>query len=261
MNRQKVFASILVLSIILTLIGLYTLHGSTENAKNPPLVVIRIDDIQDYAFREAQIYLLNHSMQNKLPVSLAIIPAYFGQDKELIEAIKQNIKSGTEISVHGWEHENMSQYDFNEQKIRLINAKQTLKTVLNVETDILVPPMFSYNDDTIRAMEETQYTTISGLSEFHKKEWLSQVQSMPATIELCDFSNNTWYMKDKNTIISELQTSIQENGYAIIVTHPQEFIKNNGLDPQRTIKYEQIIEEISKSFSFTTIGNLCDSLN
>jgi peptidoglycan/xylan/chitin deacetylase (PgdA/CDA1 family) len=248
---------ILTVFIILAAAGLHFVYEPTESVGNPALVVIRLDDVQDYAFKEAQLYLLNYSTQNKIPLSLAIIPGYFGQDNELIEAIKQNINSGSEITVHGWEHENMSQYTFSEQKIRLINSKQLLKDTLNVETDILVPPMFSYNDDTIRAMEETGYATISGISEFHKKEWISQkIQSIPATIELSDYSNNTWQMKDISAIIPEIESSIEEYGYAIIVTHPQEFMNGNELNLDATVNYEQLLQEIAKDSSFNTIEGL-----
>lgn len=257
LNRRKAISATLILSVVVILTGIYLLYQPTESTNNPALVVIRIDDIQDYAFKDAQLHLIEHSIQNKIPLSLAIIPSYFGEDTELVNAVKQNINAGSEISVHGWEHENMTQYTFNEQKMRLMYAKQTLKNTLNVETGILVPPMFSYNDDTIRAMEETDYTTISGLIEFNKKEWLSQkIQSIPATIELSDYSNNEWQIREIETILSELRDSINEFGYAIIVTHPQEFMNQNELNMDATAKYEQLVQQIAEDFSFNTIEGL-----
>jgi hypothetical protein len=117
--------------------------------------------------------------------------------------------------------------------------------------------MFSYNSNTIKAMEETNYTLISGISEFHQKGWISEkIQSIPATIELCDFSNNSWKMKSKETISSELKLSIEKFGYAIIVTHPQEFLTNNDLDLEIANHFEKILHEISKNYGFNTINNL-----
>ena len=262
MNKQKIFALIFVTVMILIAIGLYSTNTPSEKTANPALVVIRIDDIQDYAFKDAQLYLLEHSRHNNLALSLAVIPAYFGEDHELVEAVKQTIISGSEVVAHGWEHENLSQYTFNEQKLRLLKAKQFLEESLDAKTNVLVPPMFSYNNDTIKAMEETDYTIISGLSEFHEKGWISErIQSIPATIELSNFSNNTWHMKSSSTIISELQASIDEHGYAIIVTHPQEFINDNKLNLEAAVKYEQILQEIADDFSFNTIEGLSKILN
>ena len=111
-------------------------------------------------------------------------------------------------------------------------------------------------------MEETEYTIISGLTEFHEKGCVSEkIQSIPATIELSDYSNNAWQMKSKSIIISELQASVKEHGYAIIVTHPQEFINANKLNPEAVMKYEQIVQEIAEDYSFNTIECLSNVLN
>lgn len=260
--KREISVIFLFSVIILILVGLHSANTPSNEEVNPRIVVIRIDDVQDYAFKDAQLYLLNYSKLNKLPLSLAIIPSYFGKDQDVVDAVKQAIISGSEVTVHGWEHENLSQYTLNEQKIRLLEAKDLLEKTLNIKSNVLVPPMFSYNDDTIKAMEETGYTLISGSSEFHERGWVSEkIQSIPATIELSDYSNNTWQIKSKNKIILELNASIEEHGYAIIVTHPQEFINDNKVNIEVAMKFEQILQDISEDFSFNTIEGLCNTLN
>jgi len=262
MKRQIVFVALFISIIALISVGSYNTNRPSEETHKPLVVVIRIDDIQDYAFKEAQLYLLEHSRLNNMPLSLAIIPTSFGEDHELVEAVKQAIISGSEVTAHGWEHENLSQCTFDEQKMRLLKAKQFLQETLNAEINVLVPPVFSYNTDTINAMEENDYTIISGLTEFHERCWVSEnIQSIPGTIELCDFSNNAWHMKSERKIMLELNASIEQYGYAIIVTHPQEFMSDNKLDPEAVMIYEQILQDISEDFSFNTIEGLGKILN
>jgi peptidoglycan/xylan/chitin deacetylase (PgdA/CDA1 family) len=159
--------------------------------------------------------------------------------------------------AHGWEHENLSQLTFDEQKVRLLDAKEHLDKLFNTETEILVPPMFGYNNYTIQAMKETGYRIVSGLSEFHNKGWASgEIMSLPATIELSDYSNESWHMKTRSIILNEVENSIETHGYAMIVTHPQEFMKNGDLDPETTTKFGQILQKLSEKFSFTTIDEV-----
>lgn len=261
MKRQITVVAILVAVIVLVAFGLHTEPAPLQENNNPPLVVLRVDDIQDYAFREAQLYLLEHCRHNRIPLSLAVIPMYFGEDNELVGAVKQTINAGSEVTIHGWEHENLSLCNLDEQKLRLAEAKDFLEETLNIKTCVLVPPMFMYNNDTITAMDETGYTIVSGSSEFHMIGWVSEnILSIPATVELSNYSSNAWNMKSKETILSELNASIEEHGYAVVVTHPQEFIKNNRLNQEAVKKYEQIHEAVLESFSFNTIEGISQIL-
>jgi hypothetical protein len=256
---KRVWILVVILTIVtISIAGIFIVSrdiGASENLDRPK-VIIRVDDVQDFAFREAQLFLLNQSLENKVPLSLAIIPEVFGMDHELVETTIKAIESDCEVDVHGWEHENLTQFGFDEQKLRLLKAKQYLDWTLNAETKVLVPPMFSYDNDTIEAMEETGYTIVSGLAEFHEEGWVSEkVLSIPATIELSDYSNGTWKMKSRNVILDEVEDSINAHGYAMIVTHPQEFMKGTSLDQKIAVEFEQILQGLNENFSFTTIGD------
>jgi len=78
---------------------------------------------------------------------------------------------------------------------------------------------------------------------------------------LCNLSNNVWTMKSKEVVLFELQTSINEYGYAIIVTHPQEFITDSKLNPETASNYEQILEAIAQNYSFNTIEGLSKAVD
>ncbi len=262
LKRQQYLIIVTVLIAISIALALCNEITKPKKSSKPPVIVVRIDDIQDFAFREAQLYLMEYSMVNKIPVSLAIIPKVFGKDQELVEATKQVIESGSEVVVHGWEHEDLAQLTYDEQESRLFEAKQHLEKTLDAETKVLVPPMFSYNDNTIEAMETTGYAIVSGLAEFHEEGWASaRIQSVPATVELSDYSNQTWQMKSRSVVLKEVEASIEEYGYAMIVTHPQEFMKDGSLNLEFAQEYELTLQNILEMFSFNTIEGISNDLS
>ncbi|PVX26249.1 MAG: hypothetical protein CW691_02000 [Candidatus Bathyarchaeum sp.] len=252
-------SGILLLIIVFLFVSIYYI-SSTDDTKDSidfPLIVIRVDDIQDYAFRDAQLFLLNHSITHKVPLSLAVIPKVFGEDTELVETTVLANKHGCEVVVHGWEHENLSQFGQDEQSLRLLEAKQHLEETLNINCNVLVPPMFSYNNDTLRAMEENGYEIISGIIDFHEIGWSSErILSLPATIELSVYDNETWQMKNMTEILREVEASIDSYNYAMIVTHPQEFMKNGALSQKIASEYEQILQVLIEDYNLGTIEDL-----
>jgi predicted deacetylase len=248
--------------ILLSLLAIVTiLHFGSNFAKfievKPSIVVIRIDDIQDFAFKEAQLALLEHGIANEIPLSLAIIPQIFGADFELVDLVKRAIQHKAEVAVHGWKHEDLTQFSLIEQKRRLFQGKIHLEVTTNCSTSILVPPMFSYNNDTINAMSELKYDVISGLAELQKPGMVSnEVINIAGTIELSNYEDKKWQMKTIDTVLTELAISIQTHGYAVIVTHPQEFIRNEEISIDLLKRYETIIEKIGERYSFTTLERL-----
>jgi peptidoglycan/xylan/chitin deacetylase (PgdA/CDA1 family) len=237
---------------ILALAILPCLTKSTEL----PLLVVRVDDIQDFAFKDAQLFLLNYSVENKLPLSLAVITGQFGLDTEIVGATRSAIASGSEVTVHGWQHENLAELSLIEQMRVLSEAKTRLKEVLNVSTTILTPPMFSFNNETLTAMKREGYTILSTSSDLHDAGIVAGIINIPATVELSDFANGTWAMKSKDLLNFELKGSVQTNGYAVLVTHPQEFIKNGVLDKETVTAFIALIQDLQKTYQLVTLETL-----
>ena len=67
-------------------------------------------------------------------------------------------------------------------------------------------------------------------------------------------------MRNKSVILNEVDNSIEAYGYAMIVTHPQEFMKNGKLNPEIAAKFEQILQNLNDEFSFTTIEDFINCL-
>ena len=231
----------------------------TATDSRPSIIAIRVDDTQDYAFKKAQLFLLQHSIENKVPLSLGITAKYFGSDRELVELVSCALRCGSEVAIHGWEHEDLAQFNVQEQADRLHQAKTRLKETLDVDATVLIPPMFGYNNDTLKAMHTAGLNIVSGLSEFHQKGLITEgIVSIPATVELSEYTNGTWKMKNPKTIYGELNRSIETHGYAMILTHPQEFMKADDLNQDAVSTYSTIISNIESTYTFTVIKELQD---
>jgi peptidoglycan/xylan/chitin deacetylase (PgdA/CDA1 family) len=180
----------------------------------------------------------------------------FGEDTQILNAVKLAVESGTEVGAHGWKHENLTKLEFWEQLHVLFQAKKIINELLDVELKLLIPPSFSFNDDTIYAMHEQSYNIISTCVDYHKPSDFPEVRGLPATVELSIIEDGIWKMKNNKSIIEEVELSLKKYGYAAIVTHPQEFIRNGTLDDNSLNSFVSLINNLRETFQFTTFEKL-----
>ena len=258
-QRRKRLIGIFIgsLSILLIIIAIVTLKTTIGN-KDSPTLVIRVDDVQDFAFREAQLFLLNESRINQVPLSLAVIAGMLGEDGEIVQTVKLAVSSGSEVAVHGWKHEDLAKLSFGEQVALLSRSRSQIKEILDYDVEVLVPPMFSFDENTLAAMSEEGYTIVSTLTDYAEPGFMSKVISLPATIELSDFSNGIWSMKNLDSIKAEIWRSVKKYGFAVIVTHPQEFINDGELNQVNTELFRALLDTLKEDYSFETLERLCE---
>jgi len=254
-RRRRGTIFIAGLLILLGLTPVAIIKTSIEN-REPPSLVIRVDDIQDFAFREAQLFLLNESMINHVPLSLAVITGMFGEDSEVVQAVELAVSLDSDVAVHGWKHEDLAKLSFREQVELLSQSRSRIKEILDFDTRVLVPPMFSFNEDTVAAMHEEGYNIISTFADLSEPGSISKVISLPATVELSDYSNGTWKMKSFDSVKAEISRSIQKYGFGVIVTHPQEFTAGGELNQANTELYRTLLMTLKENYSFKTLERL-----
>ena len=254
-TRLAGFAILFVVTILASLLVTGFLSKPAPSAEKR-FVVIRVDDIQDYAFAEGQHFLLNYSAESSIPLSLSVIAGEFGSDKRIVDGLRSALNSGCEVTIHGWQHENLSSFSVVEQTRLLFESKSRLKELLNVTASVLVPPTFGFNNDTLKAMKVEGLTIISTISEFSDEKILSGVLNIPATVELSVLANGVWKIKSVDSLAEEIEKSLGFYGYAVIVTHPQEFMSNGTMNQATTESYVRLLKKIGKTCQFTTFENL-----
>ena len=254
-SSKKKIAVLLAPLILSAAIFAASTGGFLRNAQNR-CIVIRVDDIQDFAFRDAQLFLIDYSIETNTPLSLAVIAGMFGEDAEILEAVQRAVASGCEVGAHGWEHENLANLSVKEQITILFQAKNRIKELLGIDTRLLIPPMFSFDSNTISAMQEEAYTVMSTCSDLHEPSYISGIKNIPATVELSTLSNNIWQMKSFDTVSAEVEKSFELYGYAAIVTHPQEFMSSGRMNQIARESYINLLSKLSETCQFTTFENL-----
>lgn len=234
--------------------GVKTLVDGTQT-KQGSFVVVRIDDIQDYAFRTAQLRLLEYNIALGLPMSLAIIPDAFGLDREIVDLVSYATTKGSEVTVHGWK--NLTQCDMQEQIGILKISSERLEATIGVKPTVLVPPGYDFNNNTLQAMSELGYSVISSdLKRIEPGVLDLGIISIPATVDFSNFVNGTWQMRNYVDLVIEISRSVRLYGYAVIVVHPQEFLTEGKFDYGRFEDYQELAQYILEKYKPTTIDHI-----
>jgi len=222
-----------------------------DSSRSP--VVIRIDDMSNFAV-DAQVEILEFHLANEVPVSLGIIPSFIGSDEGLLSLLDRAVERGFEICAHGWEHENFTEYDLAEQVRRLNQSKILLSELLGVDVGVFIPPHYEFNSDTVLAMKEMGYSIIS--ADISREGLGEGVSSYSASVSYSDLSGGAWIPRNPDSLIVEIMDYVKRYGYAVIVTHPQEFLVDGKVDLDLLSGYRNFIQMVDKTYHLTTFSIL-----
>ena len=118
-------------------------------------VVFRMDDLQDYWIRTAQITAMNLFLSKHIPLSLAIIMNSIGNDSQVVDKIREGSKGPNalfELTLHGWDHVNYADLSEKEQTDTLKKANDKMLQLFGNKSNIFVTPYGSFDADTNQAM-------------------------------------------------------------------------------------------------------------
>ena len=165
MGRNRIFLILIIVAFSFFAVyflanGLLVSSG-TENPAKPRIICIRVDDVQDFGFHDAQMRIIQIGEEHEIPLSYSVISKDFSADSQLILSISEAMRGGSEVTAHGWSHQEFVNLSYDDQVQELLQAKKDIRDVLGVEVSVLVPPLFTYNNDTLRAMNETGYDVLS----------------------------------------------------------------------------------------------------
>jgi glucose/arabinose dehydrogenase/peptidoglycan/xylan/chitin deacetylase (PgdA/CDA1 family) len=214
--------------------------GNTNPCK---CVIFRLDDIQDGYLDAEQIKIMDLFLSKGEPLSLGLVMHNFGNDTSILNKISEGYKKGLfELGLHGWEHKNYSSLSEQEQKSSLYKANERMQTIFGKKSDIFIPPFNKFNNDTLDAIKELgiriisssimdQYRFDLGSSIFisnAKKQNSSTPQViyyLPYTTDFKDFIGRSQIKFPIEVVAKNIDANIEKYGYAIVLIHPQSFIK------------------------------------
>ncbi len=214
-------------------------------------IVFRFDDYSSLSSTDFELKIIDALRENGISATFAVIPFEcainqldtFPQDivpltTEKADILKNSIRDGIiDVALHGYSHQTISTkkrtefsgLDYKSQKDRLSKGKKFLEEMIGVPIQIFVPPFNQYDKNTIRALEELKFSTISAYKggPVTSDSWLT---FLPATCSLTQLRN----------AIQAARSSSDAEPLIVVLFHDYDF---HEIDERYgTIKYPEFFD-------------------
>lgn len=253
----------------------YGNNGTARSSCN--CVVFRIDDIQDYWIRSAQLAALNQFIDRNQSLTLGIIMRDTGNDTEIVNKVREGHNAGLfELAVHGWNHTDYTKLSEEEQRTSMYDANRKMSALFGNTSEIFLPPLNAFNNDTINAMQQAGMTILDANSSSFDELELNGIGSnnnesqtlpslpmqsknfsyVPSTIAFKDYYQDKPIKNSIQNIFNNVTQSIDAHGYAVIIIHPQDFIQIDANGTFTTILDENEINDLSRLIDLILSNNI-----
>jgi peptidoglycan/xylan/chitin deacetylase (PgdA/CDA1 family) len=249
---------LLLVEVILLL--LFTFNAFTQKfpGEKHINVVFRFDDYSAISSTEFELKIIEAFRQNNATLTVGVIPFECAinqldvapQENVPLTSVKADIlknaigNGSIEVALHGYSHQTISTLErtefsglnYKDQVNKLSKGKKFLEDLIGVPINIFVPPFNQYDLNTLKALEELKFTTISAFKG-GPVAGNSKLNFLPAT---CGLGS----LKDA---IESSRISSQSNPLIVVLFHDYDFIEID--EKYGTINYEEFIELLSWSIS------------
>ncbi len=142
--------------------------NSTKNIISDKTVILRVDDVQAYAWKETTIKMITDAEALGIPLTLGVIPKNISTDKILVNFLKQH-ECNLELALHGWDHGvhddgvtpefiGLSKKEATE---RLTQGIQSIQEITEEPVQTWIPPQNIQSEGTSEALKELGIKIIS----------------------------------------------------------------------------------------------------
>ena len=207
-------------------------------------VAFRLDNVQDYWLDNAQMGVIDIFKQKNASLTLGIIAKVFGNDSKLVNDIKNHVSNqSNDIGINGWSFEDFTLLNEAQQESLLEQSKSKLLSVIGVSPSIFVPPYGKVNQDTFQAMENNGIYYITGTTYVAPPiDLADKIHNIPATVftGYYHLDNGSLELTTNDIIMSQIQSSIQNYGFADVTLNFQDYALNNDILKINSVDSSQI---------------------
>jgi predicted deacetylase len=209
-------------------------------------IILRIDDIQAYAYKEIQTKMIQELINQDLTATLAIIPKGISQDQETYEFLIEN-KCKFDMALHGYDHSEDEfrylGYDVANEKI--INGLIEIKWI-NSRVTTFVPPNNDMSEESKHAAQN------NGIKIISQDFWSSDKHGM--SVSTYDWERKI--LRNVTDVLQKCEQDLENFSRCIIMIHPQDYLTNNEWDEEKFGEYLELLKQIQEMNA--TIINLRD---
>ncbi|MCV0430045.1 polysaccharide deacetylase family protein [Nitrosopumilus sp.] len=211
-------------------------------------VAFRFDDVQDYWLNKVQIQFMQVFVDKNIPLTIGVISDSFGNDLTLLDFVKSQKNNKFDIANHGIGNNPFTEFVKEEQDAKLKLSMQLLKEKLGIDSKVFIPPQNRFNEDTKQVLSDNGFTHISS-SLLHgdpppfplKGEELYQFPEI-ATTGTFEPDQNIFVGISHEQTFTDVINGLDNYGFAVITSHPQEFSKVVNGTYVNESNLEQILE-------------------
>jgi hypothetical protein len=238
----------IIMALSISILSSFSSAVENDDKTKCNCVVFRLDDVEDYGNSLGQIATMELFLSKNQTLSLALIMDSIGNDSSVLDLVQEGVSKGLfELGIHGWNHTDYTKLTQKEQRDTLDLANKKMKVLFGNESEIFIPPLDEFNEDTVKSMSQLGFRVLSsgtwaeesfdqGKSIFNATNKANQngtlhqqIFHLPSTISFKVFENGKWIKNSIKDIVNNATDGIDKYGYAVIVLHPQDFLKiENG---------------------------------
>ena len=258
-----------------------TVGSNTYSGTQGPCkcVVFRLDDVNSDFLTKIQINLMDQFISQNQSISLGLIMHRIIPTSPVVEKVKEGKQKGLfELDLHGWDHVDYSQLSKEEQLGTLQQASDKMNAIFGQHSQVFIPPYNKFNGDTIGVLQsvgvrifssdtsadKNPYFVANGMNEGGSDLTLYHLPAMTSFQD--DNGNGTWIKVPIQSILNDVDDSVNRYGYAVVLLHPQNFanMENNvfvdTVDENEIKDLSLLISQIkSEHLRLTTFTNVIGS--
>eukprot|EP01114_Cavostelium_apophysatum_P007908 TRINITY_DN2012_c0_g1_i5.p1 TRINITY_DN2012_c0_g1~~TRINITY_DN2012_c0_g1_i5.p1 ORF type:complete len:470 (+),score=80.78 TRINITY_DN2012_c0_g1_i5:220-1629(+) len=267
---------------LFVILNLYLFGVICAPIKQTNTVAFRLDDIVNDYLTHVQRDIITAFRDENIPLSVVVIAERFNTkdgDPETLTFLKScmNVPGWKfEIGSHSYDHEDFAEMTLSEQTQNL--QKSRTKTIADFggalkdeDFTTFVPPYNSMNANTVKACKATGFNAISGA--FDMDDFGPFPGNDPAIYHWPTRGSTTTddsvYLVTADVTLSDIKKQMASDGFAAVMTHPDEFAKGFSKDDPTDSTNSSQIANLKRLFQlcrdagyqFTTLGGLNDVWN
>ncbi|SEH16619.1 hypothetical protein SAMN04487967_2744 [Natronorubrum sediminis] len=241
-------------------------HQSVDRSweTHETIVIFRNDDIQPWYNQEEMRAVDQVFIDEEVPVTLGIIPKVAGENAitdddetcSYLRSLESEYPDQFEMAIHGYTHEEQTDFyngsEFGNVSITtqhewLVAGEEIMHDCVDRPSQTFIPPMNTYDDNTVEVLVEEGYPIVSGgewfTSAYYKEEApfvKDGITHVPETQAFEDWSNadndsDEVPFHDLETLTDSFDEAVEDNEPYVQMLHYQYFTSEDQLEMLRSL--------------------------